>query len=56
MFHEGLWKDVTNKYFDESYKPHILFKKDLQSFFCFASIISETRQERRTEQEYHTDE
>jgi len=35
-----------------SYKPHIYLKRMYR--VLFASINSETRQERRTEQEYHT--
>lgn len=35
------------------YKPHIYLKRMYR--VLFASINSETRQERRTEQEYHTE-
>lgn len=42
-------KDNTRRI---SYKPHIYLKRMYR--VLFASINSETRQERRTEQEYHT--
>lgn len=40
------------QYRRNSYKPHIYLKRMYR--VLFASINSETRQERRTEQEYHT--